>query len=105
MSERIRLRTDQALREVIEGFTDELDFNPLDDLMTQPASLAIRCPIRHRTQEGVCPPTTSPRTSADLTVLPRDSVVASEACGRHRCVRIVLGGRVAQVAYYRKAEH
>lgn len=33
MSERIRLRTDQALREVIEGFTDELDFNPLDDLM------------------------------------------------------------------------
>ena len=33
MSERIRLRTDQALREVIESFADELDFTPLDDLM------------------------------------------------------------------------
>ena len=33
MSERIRQRTDHALRELIEGFTGELDFRPLDDLM------------------------------------------------------------------------
>ena len=33
MSERIRQRTDEALREVIEGFTGDLDFSPLDDLM------------------------------------------------------------------------
>ena len=33
MSERIRHRTDHALRELIDGFTDELDFHPLDDLM------------------------------------------------------------------------
>ena len=33
MSERIRRRTDQALREVIDSFTGDLDFSPLDDLM------------------------------------------------------------------------
>ena len=33
MSERIRQRTDEALREVIERFTGDLDFSPLDDLM------------------------------------------------------------------------
>ena len=33
MSERIRERTDQALRELIHSFTGELDFLPLDDLM------------------------------------------------------------------------
>ena len=33
MSERIRHRTDHALRELIDGFTDELVFHPLDDLM------------------------------------------------------------------------
>ena len=33
MSERIRHRTDHALRELIEDFADELDFHPLDDLM------------------------------------------------------------------------
>ena len=33
MSERIRLRTDHELRELIGNFTDDLDFSPLDDLM------------------------------------------------------------------------
>ncbi len=33
MSERIRHRTDHALRQVINAFTGELDFHPLDDLM------------------------------------------------------------------------
>ena len=33
MSERIRQRTDDMLRELIAGFTDELDFYPLDDMM------------------------------------------------------------------------
>ena len=33
MSERIRLRTDHELRELINGFTEDLDFRPLDDLM------------------------------------------------------------------------
>ena len=33
MSERIRQRTDQALRGLIDGFTVELNFRPLDDLM------------------------------------------------------------------------
>ncbi len=33
MSERIRHRTDHALRELIDSFTGELDFRPLDDLV------------------------------------------------------------------------
>lgn len=33
MSERIRQRTDHELRELIASFTDELDFDPLDDMM------------------------------------------------------------------------
>ena len=32
MSERIRHRTDQALRELIDSFTGKLDFHPLEDL-------------------------------------------------------------------------
>lgn len=33
MSERIRHRTDHALRELVDSFTGELDFRPLEDLM------------------------------------------------------------------------
>ncbi len=36
MSERIRFRTDHALRELISSFTHDLDFSSLDDLMISP---------------------------------------------------------------------
>ena len=36
MSERIRLRTDHQLRDLVGTFTGDLDFNSLDDLMISP---------------------------------------------------------------------
>ena len=38
MSDRIRLRTDHELQELISSCTIELDFDPLDDLMISPGA-------------------------------------------------------------------
>lgn len=49
MSERIRLRTDHDLRELVSGFTSPLDFNSLDDLMISPQAW------QHITATGIEP--------------------------------------------------
>ena len=49
MSDRIRLRTDHELRELINSFTIELNFDPLDDLMISPGAW------QHITTAGIEP--------------------------------------------------
>ena len=99
MSERIRHRTDQVLRKLVESFTVSLVFSPLEELMISEQAWKLII------DSGVDPKLVfahpallkeHPQTSQyyrGIALLPR------ETSGRHRSTGFLMGRRDSQISY------